>query len=186
MASDLVQVETCRACSSSFSYCLPGGGIVTIIVGIPPPNAKYKAISHVWGETVLVSMTCKRCGTTIEIPIRSKDTFLHIMALAGPGNHIWVDNMTINQSDHADVASQLAVMGDIYSNAECVSVLLPASDRQALTTLTAIVEMAETLVDVKWHFDYLPERSYYPRSDGKDPLDGIEETGAIAKKFSRP
>jgi hypothetical protein len=43
--------------------------------------------------------------------------------------------------------------------------------------------MAETLVDAKWHFDYLPERSYYPRSDGKDPFDGIEETGAIAKKF---
>lgn len=64
------------------------------------------------------------------------------MALAGPGSTIWVDNMSIDQNDDADVAAQVAVMGDICGKAECVSVLLPESDKEAFETITNLLAMA--------------------------------------------
>lgn len=42
-----------------------------------------------------------------------------------------MDNMSIDQNNQTDVATQVAVMGEIYGRAECVSVLLPESDKEA-------------------------------------------------------
>ncbi len=80
-------------------------------------------------------MICQKCSADHGIRIRSRSTFDNITSLAGPGSTIWMDNMSINQNDPADVAAQVAVMGEIYGRAECVSVLLPESDEEAYDTI---------------------------------------------------
>jgi hypothetical protein len=59
------------------------------------------------------------------VPQRQGDSFRRMMEGARPGSTVWLDNLSINQEDHNDVATQLAVMGDIYRNAKYVSVFLP-------------------------------------------------------------
>jgi hypothetical protein len=36
---------------SAYLLFFANGGIVNIIVGVPPAQLKYKAISHVWGNS---------------------------------------------------------------------------------------------------------------------------------------
>jgi hypothetical protein len=47
------------------------------------------------------------------------------------GRVIWLDAMSIDQTDLKDKEAQLFVMGDIYRNAETVSVVLLNSDEEA-------------------------------------------------------
>jgi hypothetical protein len=82
-----ILLSSCRACSDTYSYALCNGQTVTILVGIPPPGIKYKAISHVWGTTIPIEMHCKHCSASISIPLRSISTFINIMTLAGPGSN---------------------------------------------------------------------------------------------------
>lgn len=78
---------------------------------------------------------------------RSVQYFRQLMALAGANGYVWLDNMSIDQDDAQDVAAQIAVMGDIYSKAECVSVLLPAADQKAYDALAKILANANRLVE---------------------------------------
>ena len=71
------------------------------------------------------------------------------MALAGPGSTIWLDNMSIDQSNHEEKASTVAVMGEIYGRAECVSVLFPAEDEEAFRILQDVVGIGKTLWERK-------------------------------------
>jgi hypothetical protein len=152
--SDLIHLEKCRSCSPHISYSLPSGGIANIIVGVPPAELKYKAISHVWGNPVEVKMTCNHCGAASCVHLKSPAYFRQLMALAGADSYVWLDNMSIDQDDAQDVAAQIAVMGDIYSKAECVSVLLPAGDQKAYDALAKILENANRLVDERWKLNY--------------------------------
>jgi Heterokaryon incompatibility protein (HET) len=134
-------------------------------------------------------MVCNHCAAVSRINLKSIATFRHIMALAGPGSSIWLDNISIDQEDPHDVAAQISVMGDIYSRAECVFVLLPASDQEAYNIVAGIVDAAKTLVDDKWKFEYMSERKNYElrRPDGKWESalsdDNIGATGVLARKF---
>lgn len=174
-----INLDTCRACSSAYLYSVPQGGAVTIIIGIPSEDLEYKAISHVWGDYNLVDMYCKRCSTNTQIRLRSTATFRNIMALAGSGSRIWMDNMSINQNDPSDLAAQLAVMGDIYSKAACVSVLLPPSDTKAYETIAEVVAMANTLLERKGQFDYNPSDENWRPGPGEE----IKATGDLARRF---
>ena len=153
--SDLIHLSRCRSCSPCISYPLPSGGIVNIIVGVPPTELKYKAISHVWGNPVEIKMSCNHCGAASYAQLKSPSYFCQLMALTGAGNYVWLDNISIDQDDAQDLATQIAVMGDIYSKAECVSVLLPASDQKAYDALLKILENANKLVDEKWKLNYM-------------------------------
>lgn len=152
--SDLIQLEKCRSCSPHVSYALPTGSIANIIVGVPPAELKYKAISHVWGNPAEVKMTCNHCGAASRVHLKSPAYFCQLMALAGADSYVWLDSISINQDDAQDVATQIAVMGDIYSKAECVSVLLPAGDQKAYDALARILENANRLVDERWKLNY--------------------------------
>ena len=152
--SDLIHLEKCRSCSPCISYSLPSGGIVSIIAGVPSAELKYKAISHVWGNPVKIKMTCNHCGAASHAQLKSPAYFCQLMALAGADNYVWLDNISIDQDDAQDVAAQIAVMGDIYSKAECVSVLLPAGDQKAYDVLVKILESANRLVDERWKLNF--------------------------------
>jgi hypothetical protein len=60
--------------------------------------------------------------------------------------------MSINQQDHLDISTQVAVMGDIYNNAECVCVLLPSSDKEAFQLLQDLVHNARRIQSRPWLF----------------------------------
>ena len=58
------------------------------------------------------------------------------------GRSIWLDALSIDQSDHEDIATQLPRMGEIYEKAWTVSVLLPKSDERAYRLLVYLGEAA--------------------------------------------
>jgi hypothetical protein len=56
--------------------------------------------------------------------------FCRLIGAVGVGTKVWLDCLSINQSDHGDIAAQIAVMGDIYSKAQYVAVLLSEEDME--------------------------------------------------------
>src|SRR5438045_4048971 len=72
----------------------------------------------------------------------SPQRFINLMNLGEAGSTIWLDAVSIHQSDPADIAAAVKVMGTIYSNAACVSVLLPDSDQQVFDGLDMIAKLA--------------------------------------------
>jgi hypothetical protein len=110
--------------------------------------------------TLVINIFCQHCEVSTRVPLRTHHTLHNIIALAEPGGGIWLDNMSINQSDIDDVNSQLAVMGDIYGGAECVSVLLPSSDQEAYRTITDLVERAAILLKRKGNLISIPKARY--------------------------
>jgi hypothetical protein len=75
--------------------------------------------------------------------MESADKFRRLMALTDyPGQSIWLDAVSIDQSDHNDIVTQMAVMGDIYSNALSVAVLLPKSDEEAFNIIERLGDLA--------------------------------------------
>jgi len=173
------QLVSCRKCSDRFLYKLSSTDFVEIIVGIPLRGLAYKAISHVWGPHFAIEVYCQSCSSVHSIRVRSKATFENVLWLAGPGSRIWIDSLSIDQNDHSDVAAQIAVMGNIYGRAQCVSVLLPPSDRAAYEHIGELLTIAKILLDRKGQFDF----NYKDSESGAGPSDGIVETGKLAKRF---
>ncbi|KAH7069378.1 heterokaryon incompatibility protein-domain-containing protein [Paraphoma chrysanthemicola] len=139
-----VTLDRCRSCSDCFSYNYQGWS-VNIIVGIPKAE-KYKAASYVWGTTKPVPFRCLRCGVTTHAPMESVRRFRRLMGLTdSPGESLWLDALSIDQSDPKDIASQIAVMGDIYSKATSVAVLLPERDGEAFELLEKIGDVASII-----------------------------------------
>ncbi|KAL2066814.1 hypothetical protein VTL71DRAFT_1238 [Oculimacula yallundae] len=146
----LINVKTCRECSGDFTYEHPDGDI-NIICGVPG-DVKYKAISYVWGKITQVTVRCVGCGGASEIPMESQAKFEQLMNVVGGGSAVWLDAISINQQDPRDIATQVAVMGDIYSKADCVSVVLPTSDKEAFQLLENLLGNAEDIRTSMWLF----------------------------------
>ncbi|KAH0555940.1 hypothetical protein GP486_006117 [Trichoglossum hirsutum] len=139
-----ITLDRCRACSDCFQYT--DDGLTTkVIVGIPKtPN--YRTASYVWGDTKPLPLQCLGCGSTIRVPMESAEKFRQLAGLVlKSGDSIWIDALSIDQSDPSDIATQLAVMGDIYSNASSVGVLLPKSDGEGFILLGRINGLATTI-----------------------------------------
>ena len=145
-----IHVKTCRKCSNYFTYEHPGGDI-KIICGVPGAT-QYKAISYVWGNVDQIPVQCKACQAVSRIPMEDGNKFEQLMDLVGPNSTVWLDAISIDQGDHEDIATQVAVMGDIYSKAECVSVFLPSSDIQAYWILADVLQKAEAILSQQFLF----------------------------------
>jgi len=143
--SDPVIIECCRKCSSSYQFKLESGNIVTVLCGRPTKH-KYKAISYLWERTPNLPLKCRRCSVMTSIPMRDASKLWRIMTFVSGGSTIWLDAMSIDQNDPEDKAAQLFVMGDIYRNAETVSVLLPNSDEEAYRKLEQLRVTADAIV----------------------------------------
>lgn len=162
-------INTCRACNGSFEYQLEGGGSVTIMAAIPHA-INYKVLSYGRGETRRIVVRCLNCETLGHIPMTSATKFYCLMELVGSGNTVWLDAMSVDQDNHEDVASQMKVMGQIYSNAQSVSVLLPLSDGEAYVLLGTLTDAAETLLGCVAHFklNYEDEIAFLKESEGRE------------------
>lgn len=104
-----------------------------------PPNARYIALSYVWGSVKQVryikstSATLRKPGTlsSLGIPTTIRDAILCTKSLGE--RYLWVDALCIDQDNPA---SQIAQMGLIYSKA--VFVLIAAAGQDANAGLPGI------------------------------------------------
>ncbi|KDR77509.1 hypothetical protein GALMADRAFT_266960 [Galerina marginata CBS 339.88] len=126
-------------------------------------------MSYVWGALPdrPLSIPCLQCGQTTPVPMLNAQRFRNLMELGGSGNTIWLDALSIDQFDARDVAASIAVMGDIYKNAKCVSVLLPASDKGAYDCLEAIERDAKIILFHRWNFIENSEVTFDDPSTGE-------------------
>jgi hypothetical protein len=136
-------LDRCRAYSGGDGFHYSQRGWHTKIIAGVPRTRDYKAVSYVWGTTQQLPLHCRQCKTVTHIPMESEHKFRRIMAITDrPGQSVWLDALSIDQSDHADIAAQMAVMGDIYSKASSVAVLLPRSDGDAYKMLEEMGDLA--------------------------------------------
>lgn len=148
---EAIELSHCRACSDHFEY-ESEGHITRIIIGVPKSH-DYIAASYVWGKTKPLPLRCTGCNTTSHVPMESAAKFRHLAAqVRNLDCCIWIDALSIDQSDPKDIASQLAVMGDIYSSASSVAVSLPRMDGEAFVLLWRIYNLAATINRRKLEF----------------------------------
>ncbi|KAK5658650.1 hypothetical protein OQA88_2045 [Cercophora sp. LCS_1] len=73
-----------------------------------------------------------------------------LLRLAGPDQPIWVDAISINQSDAQELQDLLGIMGSIYANAQHVGVLLPPRDVIIADILDVLCDMARLLLKFEY------------------------------------
>jgi hypothetical protein len=128
-----------------YQFKFDNGEIVTVLCGRPIMQ-KYKAVSYLWETTMDLPLKCRRCSVVTTIPMRDASKLWRLMNLVRGGSIVWLDAMSIDQTDPKDKAIQLSIMGDIYRNAERVSVLLPTCDAEAYEKLTQLGIAADSIV----------------------------------------
>ncbi|XEV07127.1 hypothetical protein FSHL1_012414 [Fusarium sambucinum] len=90
----------------------------------PPP---FVALSYVWGD--LADTLPLRIGEQVINATRNLHDILESLAASNDHQTLWIDALCINQHDFEERASQVAMMGDIYSRAQYVLAFLsPQSD----------------------------------------------------------
>ena len=107
--STTISVNTCRKCSGYFKIPDLNDTYVTILCG-QPQDIEYKAVSYVWGDTQLLRLRCASCHYVSEIPMESEEKLRRVLKFVGTGSRIWLDAISIDQNDPADVAAQMATM----------------------------------------------------------------------------
>ncbi|KAJ4313499.1 hypothetical protein N0V84_009376 [Fusarium piperis] len=97
------------------------------ITPISEPRA-YKAVSYTWGTS---GRTCSLDISGTNLPITpALDTALRHLRRREEPIILWVDQICIDQSNHAEKADQVLLMSDVYTKAEQVLVWLgPEADR---------------------------------------------------------
>ncbi|KAI1177727.1 HET-domain-containing protein [Nemania sp. FL0916] len=87
----------------------------------------FTALSYAWGNekaTLLVKVSDKQVAIT-----RNLYTILETLSSSSPPQRLWIDAICINQSDATERATQVRLMGSVYSRASLVLVFLsPVSD----------------------------------------------------------
>lgn len=140
-----VELDRCRKCCDEFRYSHDIWS-TRVIVGLPKTKGDYKAVSYVWGDTKPLPLKCRHCQHVTTVPMESEEKFRRLMTVTKlPGHKIWLDALSIDQSDHQDIAAQMAKMGDIYSNASAVAVLLPKSDLEAYRAIEEIGDLTNII-----------------------------------------
>ena len=85
-------------------------------------DPEYEALSYAWGDAADVRILHTPSGS-IEIRQNLADALQHL-GLKDKERYIWADALCINQADDVERSSQVAIMGDIYRQANRVIVWL--------------------------------------------------------------
>jgi len=158
---DTVYVECCRRCSFRYEFLLQSGQLVTVLCG-RPKNVEYSAISYLWEDTIRIPLHCQKCSEVITVPMRDSIKLSRILEFVRGGATIWLDALSINQDDPKDLNAQLAMMGDIYLQAERVSVLLPSTDYGAYEMLKQLGTVSDEIVKKHKSFGMLQDPPQTP------------------------
>ena len=85
---------------------------------------KYEALSYAWGEPTM-SHTVRELASQATLHITSNlSQALHAIRYENTPRVIWIDAICINQSDLREKGHQVALMGQIYRDAQRVVVFL--------------------------------------------------------------
>jgi hypothetical protein len=169
-----VELDRCRRCSDCFIHTFMDW-TTKIIVGIPQTD-DYKAISYIWGDCIRLPMRCSHCGHRFHIPMASTYKFRRLMMMtAKSGDSVWLDALSIDQNSDEDKSKVIAVMGDIYSRAKTVAVLLPEADGGGFKVLYDLAQAATAINANKLEFSLAGQ-------DGA-PSPRLEELSQVCKEF---
>src|SRR5436305_15312107 len=126
---------------------------------------KYVALSYTWGEpkglredTGEQNHAPLKCSPLlvngrrfVGIPLNLSQALLQFR---GPQfqhhHHMWIDAICINQSDLAEKASQVNLMGDIYRDAEFVIAWLGQDTGDAQEILESIMLLAKNKAEIRY------------------------------------
>lgn len=145
----------------------------------------YLAISYAWGEKSVVGYFLDADG--VETQLGYSEVILNIVStlvLPGATLYLWIDAVCINQEDPNERASQVAIMGDIYRQAQQVIIFLGTADD---TSTRAMDLLQLTRGFIQANGDVLPAlriEDFEKRSLGA----GIPPASwaAVARLLSRP
>jgi hypothetical protein len=82
---------------------------------LPNLKPKYIALSYVWGDEAIGSPISINNETT-SITTNLDRALRNLWRKGGEEVLVWADAICINQADDVEKASQVRMMGDIYSN----------------------------------------------------------------------
>ncbi|KAM5346240.1 hypothetical protein ACJ41O_009245 [Fusarium nematophilum] len=128
------EFQACRSCSGEFRFKIDDT-TTTIFAGPPSTGDESCAVSYVWGKADPLAIRCQQCSKTTTFPMSSIGKFRRLLRLGAEDLRLWLDALSIDQSDEDDIARQVAMMGDIYKNAAYVGVLLPTEDEPLWSAL---------------------------------------------------
>lgn len=108
---------------------------------------KYQAVSYTWGEaTTTVPISIRGCTGTLNVRQSCADVLRQAYCFKAENSaYIWVDAICINQEDNVEKSSQVAMMGDIFENAECVLACVGMHDESSEFLLEALISFETVL-----------------------------------------
>ncbi len=102
-------------------------------------NPSFVALSYVWGSYAVTPHTITYNGCPVSVTENCWEALSHLRKdpdLKDPGRNddgsiaLWIDAICIDQSDEAEKARQIPLMGDIYSKATSVCIWLGKEDER--------------------------------------------------------
>jgi hypothetical protein len=84
---------------------------------------EYETLSCIWGTHNRNKLLELSDGTLLPIVETMEQALPHIVACCTTG-YLWIDQICIDQGNISERAQQVSIMGDIYSNCNCVLVWL--------------------------------------------------------------
>lgn len=145
------------------------------LVSFPMCSAPpYEAISYTWagqGITHYIKLNDDRWLAVT----KNVWTIIHEVATPLMERHVWIDALCINQSDSKEKATQVEMMGDIYSNAARVIAWLGNED----VTPSEATRMFSLLQKMRYdmHSDTYSSGFDYGRQEFRVLRDGLEPLG---------
>ncbi|PMD46856.1 HET-domain-containing protein [Hyaloscypha variabilis F] len=109
-------------------------------------NLSYEAISYCWGADVFPETLYLPNGTLAVT--ENLASGLRRFRLHDQPRRLWADAVCINQRDDKEKGHQVALMAEIYRNAECVLVWLGESNE----TIDAGIELIRELAHEAWRY----------------------------------
>lgn len=110
------------------------------------PISNYEAVSYVWSLIKGDPVCIKLDGHTISVPPAAEDVLKNLRHPAKK-RVLWVDAICINQEDMEERASQVALMGEVYSKTACTVIWLGAADDSTSMAFTSLGILYKQLVE---------------------------------------
>ncbi|KAI1775003.1 heterokaryon incompatibility protein-domain-containing protein [Hypoxylon cercidicola] len=150
----------------------------------------YEALSYVWGsEDDLVAVRFGSQGAAkFFVTQNLAEALLHLRYPDRP-RILWIDSICINQMDNAEKSTQVAMMGQIYSNATCVLAWLGREADHSKRALELVGWIGRQIV-VDWStvaITSAPDSTDKSLADVEKPLPfARDEFSCVISLLSRP
>ncbi|KAI8812020.1 hypothetical protein BJ742DRAFT_794533 [Cladochytrium replicatum] len=131
--------------SSARGYFIFKDDSLRVMAGPPDPLMEpYTAVSHMWGDDPSELIRCLHCHSQHKVLALGATKVARCIAGQAIMQHktmpMWFDVMSIDQEDNTDVSAQVSIMGNIFSSATHVNVVLDEPDYERFFALHKAVK----------------------------------------------